>query len=350
VTSRDDATLARRAADLPAAGVAPEPREISTLECPRCGHPVALDAGGGDPLHGGGDDECPACGVIVAKALAAAASPLLRRRPDAPLRGEPIPRLVAGDRRAVALGLVLGLGVWLLPLTRYAFSYAITVFHELGHTALGWAFGYPTIPSFDFAYGGGVSIHFGRSLPIALLAAGVVGWLAFRLRETRAFWPAVAAAALYAIAAMTPLHEALILAAGHGAEISLAGLCLYRALAPLRWPAAERSAYAACGAFVLAADARFGWQLLASAAFRRSYEQAKGGGHWMDLSRIADELLGVDLGVVAVLFCLLVLATPAAAHLAAMNRPLLVASLGLRSAGIGESPSPRGGRTPSTGR
>jgi hypothetical protein len=268
--------------------------------------------------------------VIVAKALAAAEAPWLRPRPEAPLRGEPISHLAATDRRAVVVGLVVGLAVWVLPLTRYAFSYAITVFHELGHTALGWAFGYPTVPSFDFAYGGGVSIHFGRSLPLGLLAGGTVGWLAFRLRGTGAFWPAVAAAALYAMAALTPLHDAVILAAGHGAELALAGICLYRALAPLRWPAGERTVYAACGAFVLASDARFGWQLLASAAFRRSYEQAKGGGHWMDLSRIANEFLRVDLGVVAVLFCLLVLATPTAAHLAALNRSRLAAAFRLR--------------------
>ncbi|HUP24190.1 MAG TPA: hypothetical protein VNB06_14760 [Thermoanaerobaculia bacterium] len=295
----------------------PEP-EAPVTECPKCTAPLATPIPGGVAI--GSAEECPACGVILEKALVVSAGLRRPRSPRAPLRGDVVAETTRLDRRAVGVGLVVGLCWWILPFTRYALSYALVVFHELGHTAMGWAFGYPTIPVFDFAYGGGVSIHFGRSTPLAYLAAVAVAWLAWHLRNTRARWPAGALGAIYLVATVSPLHDALVLAAGHGAELLLAGVCLYRALAPVHWPPVERGTYAACAAFVLASDALFGWQLLASAAFRRTYEQAKGGGHWMDLSRLADDFLGVDLGVVAVLFCLTVLATPLAAHLVAVNR------------------------------
>lgn len=298
--------------------------------CPRCGHELE---GVEEPGEVGATAECPACGVILAKALLRSDESLRpARRSTVPRRGERISRLGKAERRELIAGLALGLAAWALPFTRYAFSYALTVFHELGHTVVGWAFGYPTVPTFDFAYGGGMSIQLGRSLPLTIVAGGLVAFLAWRLRSTRAFAPAVALAALYVLAALTPLHDALVIAAGHGAELLLAGVCLFRALAPRRWPAAERGTYAATAAFVLAADARFGWQLLASTAFRRSYEQAKGGGHWMDLSRLAEDFLGADLAVVSVAFCLAVLFTPIAAHLAATNEARLGELLHLRPA------------------
>ena len=40
------------------------------------------------------------------------------------------------------------------------------------------------------------------------------------------------------------------------------------------------------------------------------YEAAKGGGHWMDFSRIAEEYLKVKLSTVAVFFLFLCLITP----------------------------------------
>lgn len=298
---------------------------VLPADCPRCGQALAPGSGlGGAAARRA--EECPACGVVIAKALVAAPARRARRR-TAPLRGETTAGNGSAERRALAFGVGLGLLVFVLPPTRYALSYGVTVFHELGHTAMAWAFGYPTVPSFDFAYGGGISIHFGRSTPLAVLAGCGVAWQAWRLRGTGAFWPAVTIAAAYALAALTSLHELLVLAAGHGAELLVGGICLYRALAPLRWPPAERAAYAGCAAFLLASDARFGWQLLASAAFRRDYEQAKGGGHWMDLSRIAEGLAGIDLALVAVAFCLAVLVTPLLAHLVAINHGRLRAAL-----------------------
>ena len=38
-----------------------------------------------------------------------------------------------------------------------------TLVHEMGHAIFGWLFGYPSFPAFDVIWGGGVTIHTGRS-------------------------------------------------------------------------------------------------------------------------------------------------------------------------------------------
>jgi len=57
-------------------------------------------------------------------------------------------------------------------------------------------------------------------------------------------------------------------------------------------------------------DIRFAHRLMTSASFRAEYGAAKGGGHWMDFSRIAEEYLNVKLSTIASFFMLLCLITP----------------------------------------
>ena len=59
-------------------------------------------------------------------------------------------------------------------------------------------------------------------------------------------------------------------------------------------------------AFVIVA--RFSWRLIHDAAERWAYQEAKGGGHWMDFSVLAEQHFHVGLTTVAGLFwccCLL---------------------------------------------
>ena len=103
---------------------------------------------------------------------------------------------------------------------------------------------------------------------------------------------------------------------GHGFELLFAIVFLYRAfsgssiIVPI-----ERPLYAFMGFFIVFIDIRFAHRLMTSAAFRADYGAAKGGGHWMDFSRIAHEFLNVPLTSVAALFFVLCVLTPIAAFL-----------------------------------
>ena len=79
--------------------------------------------------------------------------------------------------------------------------------------------------------------------------------------------------------------------------------------------AAERPLYAACGFFIVFSDTAFAYRLMTSPGQRRLYEAAKGGGHWMDFSRIAEGYLHVSLSAVAFAFLLCCVATVVATFL-----------------------------------
>jgi hypothetical protein len=78
---------------------------------------------------------------------------------------------------------------------------------------------------------------------------------------------------------------------------------------------AERPLYAFLGFFIVFTDLRFAHRLVNSAAYRADYGAAKGGGHWMDFSRIAREFFHVELSSVAAFFLALCILTPVAAFL-----------------------------------
>lgn len=275
--------------------------------CPRCGHAQRI-AGA----------ECERCGVIFARLRARAAL--------APATAAAIP--VSRDGWiAWGAGAALALVTQLLPLLQILVGHFVVLVHELGHALAGWVFGFPSLPAFDFVHGGGVTAHLARSrwlvgAAYALLAAAL--WV---LRRNRARAALVAgAAALYTVLLATGLDEAVIVAMGHGGELLLAGVFLQRALSGRAVAhAAERPLYAWLGFHVLLHDARFAWGLATSGAERAAYAAAKGGGHWMDFSRLERELLGVPLEALALAFLAAALATPGAVLLAHVGRARLAA-------------------------
>jgi hypothetical protein len=220
-------------------------------------------------------------------------------------------------RRALITGGALALVVFLIPFLRFVFHTLITLVHELGHAATAWAFGIPSIPAFDFVYGGGVTMHQGRSTGLMILIyLGFLG-VAYWVREDRGYLIALAVwVCVYTLVAFTQIHEAIEIAMGHGSELIFAGIFLYRALTgyACRTPG-ERPAYAFCACFILLSDAAFAMSLLRSAANVADYEDAKGGGHWMDFSRLAEDYLHIDLRAVVFLFLFAVVLVPFAAYL-----------------------------------
>jgi len=225
-------------------------------------------------------------------------------------------------RRALAIGGIVALAGEIVPFTRFVFGYLGTLVHEFGHFVTNWIFGYPAVPAFDFMHGGGVTVHQDRN---ALLLIGVYALFAvaaYHLRENRKAMGLVGAlAAVHAFAAFTSLHEMVELAAGHGAELIVAGIFLYRAMSGEKIRAeAERYAYAFAGAFILFDNVRLMSGLMTSHERRVEYELAKGGGAWMDLSRIGAEYLHVDLVPLAGFFLVLTFVVPFLALYCFRNR------------------------------
>ena len=224
-------------------------------------------------------------------------------------------RLTLSRRKAIKLGVAVGAIVFLFPLTRFIFSYLLIIVHELGHTAFALLFGIPAVPALDFMFGGGVSLMWDRSILLTLCVIGGGLALLWRVRcDSRALAIGGGVALFWTLAMVTPLHDVMILAMGHGAELLFAGYAWHKCLTGNCRSETERWLFGACSVFVLLSAWTFGYKLLASSLFRRQYEQAKGGGHWMDFSRIAEQHLHVDLSIVAATFWLLTALTPVVAY------------------------------------
>ncbi|MEM6793060.1 MAG: hypothetical protein AAF725_03715 [Acidobacteriota bacterium] len=215
-------------------------------------------------------------------------------------------------RRSLVLGAVLGWTAYLIPFTRFIFSYLGTLVHELGHAAAGIALGSPSLPAFDFRYGGGVTRIGERSPLVFACCLLALLWLAARWWSAPRLRPAAVALVIgYGLVAFTPLREMVILAAGHAFELLFAGIFLYRALsgsAIIR--PVERPLYAACAVFLLTSDLRFSWDLMTDQDARAAYEMSKGGSLLGDLTRLSSEFLDASLSSTASLLFFGALATP----------------------------------------
>lgn len=239
---------------------------------------------------------------------------------EPPLRG-----IEPAGWAAVGAGMLLALLTEAWPLLRVLVGHFVVLVHELGHALAGWLLGQPSLPAFDFRYGGGVTLQRApEPLLIALVYAGLLllGWL---FRENRLSLALVVATVVaYSACVFTSAGEVVIIAMGHGAELFFAGLFLHRALSGSACHhVVERAAYAWIGFHVVFHDLRFSWNLLTSPFQRELYADAKGGGHWMDFSRLANEFFGVSLETVAGAFFMLCLLPPAVALAVSWLRPEL---------------------------
>lgn len=271
----------------------------------------------------------------------------VRQRPGtraAPARPADPERLTPEGRRALAAGLVLATLLYAFPLTRFVFGYLGILAHELGHAAAAWAFGYPAIPAFDFLYGGGLTTHFGRSWILQGAIVAVLFALLWSRRGQRGTLRVlVPLVGTYLVAAFTPLHEVLATAAGHAAELVLAGVFLYRAMrgSPLTHRV-ERPLYATMGFFLIFGAFSLAGRLCASASFRRLYAQGKGGCLRHDFQILADDYLGVGVRTVGALFLLCCALTLLLSWLAYRHRRRWTALLAVCLAGEGFSSRRRG--------
>jgi len=226
------------------------------------------------------------------------------------------------------VSLIAGLMLALLALASrwlgLPFSMLRTLVHELGHAVTAWVFGRPAIPGFDLVWGGGITLHGEQKawLLVPIFGAWIAVLYHLRARVRALIW-AVMGLVTYALLALTLAHEVLILFMGHGSELLFGCLFLYRALSGQAvispW---ERPLYATAGIYNVLSVAWFSLRLVLDPDYRWAYGMAKGGGHWMDLSRIADDYCQCPLETVAValLLCSLV-PVPLAVRLWRRSRP-----------------------------
>jgi hypothetical protein len=229
----------------------------------------------------------------------------------------PIQHIKSAAWKSLGGGLALTVFILFIPFLSYIFNYLLTLVHEFGHAIAGWLYGYPSIPAFDFVYGGGITSHQERKIIIVIVIYLLFASLVYLYRKkpfTLVFLLIIVV--LYTVFAFTSGHQVIILFMGHGFELLFAIVFLYRALSgssiivPI-----ERPLYAFLGFFIVFIDIRFAHRLMTSTAFQADYGAAKGGGHWMDFSRIAHEFLNVQLTSVAAFFFVLCVLTPIAAFL-----------------------------------
>lgn len=275
------------------------------MECPKCGsnQPEA-------------SSECMHCGIVFAR-LHDPSGGRIQNTPQPAGSGDDLNTISSEGRRALIVGSMLALGVFIFPGSRFLLSYLGILIHELGHAAMGWLFGNLAIPAFDFTYGGGVTIHCEQNLLIVALVLLGFGALIYTFRRNRLTMTVLLClTAFYAALAFTRGHEMVQIAMGHGMELIISGIFLFRAIkgSAIVYKV-ERPLYALCAVFILLHGVVFAFGLVTSEAERQAYGEAKGGGHWMDFSRLGEEYTGLGLSVIAFLFLLCCLATPVLTYL-----------------------------------
>ncbi len=257
------------------------------VTCPKCSFAVTPPA-----------VECLRCGVVFARLEEGAGRSLSRvivTTGDAPVTG----RIDADVRTTLLIGGLLAVLVMAFPFPRFVFGYMGILLHEFGHTVAAWLFGYPAVPAFNFAHGGGVTSIEDRQWPLMLLWLAGVCWLLWRYRLHRPAWPLLALpAALYIALAVTRVHEIVITFMGHGMELTIAGVFLYRALSGSAVKhAIEKPLYAFLGLFLVMTEMGFAWGLATDRTKQIEYgiELNSIPNDWL---RIADRL-GTDLPTAA---------------------------------------------------
>ncbi|MHC4820562.1 MAG: hypothetical protein ACYTDX_02435 [Planctomycetota bacterium] len=213
--------------------------------------------------------------------------------------------------KAGAVGLVLTIAAFIVPVLSIVFHGMITLIHEMGHALAAWCVGQPATPAFDFQYGGGVTaIQRQSSLMLWFLYAAWAA-LAFKVRGHRKSLVAVIVGfALWWLFAHSGLRSDWISFMGHGTELVIATVFLYRALSGASiLDEQERPLYAALGTFITVWDGWWALQLIVDESARSQYMAGKGNIHANDFVLLARSW-GVDLSFVAFLFMLCCLLPP----------------------------------------
>lgn len=214
--------------------------------------------------------------------------------------------------KVTAAGAFLGFILFFLPFTHFIFSYFNILTHELGHAMFSWMFGRFAIPSFDFMFGGGMTMIYDRAPGFTVVMAIVFIIAAFfSLRNFfRLAWLVVFGAVYFTII-LTGADEALGIFMGHGSELIFVGIFLYRGISSFACKyEAERYIYVMLASFMLFNDISFANGLLFDPYKVSEYMEGKGGIVDNDFVRVANEYWHVKLSTVVSFYYFLSLITP----------------------------------------
>ena len=217
---------------------------------------------------------------------------------------------------AVAAGIAFAPVIWpdsaLVNILTIGPLYMAVFFHEIGHSIFAWFFGYPSIPVFDFAHGGGMAYHFERLevLKWFMVAAQAVSvfvfWHLFQEWYKRVI--IILPIGLMILNFTLFYHEAVILFMGHGFEIAVAVFCLYRVICDrVSYHSFERPFNGFLGFYFIINGLIFSYKLIFDQAFQSDYLGQKGQHGFGDFSRIADIFMARDASAVAVFYALYIL-------------------------------------------
>ena len=199
-------------------------------------------------------------------------------------------------------GFSLGAFQFILTIPYTGLDYTRVFFHELGHCVTFWLFGYPSVPMFDFEYGGGVTYPvMGRVWVVqGGVFAAMAGGLYYLCRPDGFFFNnerypllviTVILVVLHLSLAFNEGHRALISFMGYGAEIIMAVFCMARAILKLTlYGAFERYLNMIFGIFVIGSNLALLNGLIYSDIARSAYGAQKGEELAGDFDQIADML------------------------------------------------------------
>ena len=217
------------------------------MTCPRCSADNAADA-----------LDCASCGVVFAKwrpprpatdghGSVAPTRPAALPTPPWALRNPPEPPppetlgITHAGWRAAAIGLGMAFVLTFFPFLSFILSPIAIMVHEIGHTVVLWLFGYPAIPAFDFANGGGVTMSDLERSPSAVWAWAIgliaLGW--WKRENTKALMALGALALIYFWMYNSVRETLAITLGGHAGEIAFGALFLAWEIAAKPWLIAE---------------------------------------------------------------------------------------------------------------
>jgi len=266
---------------------------------------------------------CELCGELLKRACALRPpGPEELERP-ASVPSQPAPRTIdpAAELRArrepwiyLALGLVSAPIFALTPLLGFMGWFLASLVHEMGHSAVAWLLGMPSMPAIALD-GHAAAVHSDQQLFLVAMILLVLATSLWKLLAGRARVIALCAlGVLYPALAFTSARELLHLAGGHGGELAFAVLALWKALdGGFTDSRAERLLYGTVGWFLVGKNVFLGWGLATSAGSRAWYAENGSFGFTNDYIRIAEDLLGWRLESVAWLAFLVSLAAVPAA-------------------------------------
>ncbi len=176
------------------------------------------------------------------------------------------------------IGIALGVATFYFPFTRFIFSYLTILIHEFGHAFFAWIYGSPALPAFDFTYGGGVTAHFAQRKEIYYCTFALLIYGLWFLRHN--LIPLICNILFLIIFCLTfnnDWADIIRIYMGHGTEIAIAGIFLYRGLTGSQSEnLAEQTIYFATAFFIFCQNIDFAYHLQNDVQFLFEYKQGKG--------------------------------------------------------------------------